>query len=331
MRVGLKGLENMNTERFEKTTGTSAVRQIPILQETLRKIDSSYLAQIELSLINQKLVKLQDFKRGPDGNNYIESLIKRRAELIQQTHFEPVAGNELHSQSLDGLITNIGPYFGPWTTVNLPYMDEGINQTPGEPGTQNSIGTVGLYAGGLAYGGMPKNDTDKEYFWIHNWTCSFVFPPAPFPGKLYYRFTVDSHCEIYNAPVQNGVVAEFITIGKTADINSSSPFADGNVASSGFPFFQELQLPIFYSDTSTPISGSISVDEGKNAALAFIYGASAGFASGYIQYSYGTFGTRLTLPPGTNYDGEVFDKIQYRFEPTWFVEAVNQRFQMDRA
>ncbi len=164
-------------------------------------------------------------------------------------------------------------------------------------------------------------------WWIHNWTCSYVFPPAPFPGRLYYCFTVDTSCLVYHAPAQSGLVDAFVTIGTTSNVLAGSPFDTGAWKTVGWPVWVNLPqtMPRFFDQVPTRVSGSIEVQAGRNAAIGFIYGVIAGIASGYAQIAWGGMGTRLTLPPGTTYDGELFDKIEYRFEPAWWIKVVSDR------
>ena len=217
------------------------------------------------------------------------------------------------------------------TIANLPYFSEGIDQLP-DAGTSGSIVTAGLYPGGLGFGGNPEDPCSgspgPEKWWVHHWTCSYVFPRAPYSGWLYYRFTTETSCVIYNAPDQSGLVNAFVTIGTTPDVLASGPFGPGaSGGTSSFPFWITLPQTTlqFVDGATTPVLGYIPVEAGKTAAIGFIYGVIAGIACGYVQFSWGSFGTRLTLPPGTPYDGEVFDKIEYRFEPDWWVNGISER------
>jgi hypothetical protein len=213
-------------------------------------------------------------------------------------------------------------------------MYEGIDDVPGVAGTSGGIGTAGLYAGGLGYGGNPEDDGTSQPFtekwWIHNWYNSVVFPAAPYGGRLYYRFTVDSECHIYRAPVYSGSVREFVTVGWSSDI-ASDPLADWTTWQTvGWPVDETLPSDNLNLGGSVPVVGSIPVETGNSAALGFIYGTIVSVASGFVQFLWGNFGTRLTLPATASVDYRDYDKIEYRFEPAWWLKAIDERFDLTR-
>jgi len=169
---------------------------------------------------------------GSKVNPYVDGLVKRRTELLKQARPEPPPVTDVRANAISSLVANIGPFFSPWISVNLPYMSEGINDTPGVAGTSGAITTAGLYPGARGYTVVNASDDNisspfVEKGWIHNWTCSFVVPEAPFNGYLFYRFTTDSSCFLYRAPVYSGLINEFVTLGKTSDVNAQSPFDPG--------------------------------------------------------------------------------------------------------
>jgi len=305
-----------------------------ITESVVRRVVDERRVETELALLTDRLNDVPELRRDPGAkvNDYIDGLVKRRAELLQRRP-RATAASDLRARPVESLVATLGHFFTPWVTANLPYFSEGIDETPGVAGTSGSIASSGLFPGGVGFGGDPQDSGNvqpsTEKWWIHNWTCSYVFPPAPFSGWLYYRFTTDTSCAIYNAPAQSGLVNAFVTIGKTSDVLAASPFDPGAEETVGWPFWVTLPQTTlrFFDQVPTPVSGSIQVQAGKTAAIGFIYGVIAGIANGYVQFSWGSMGTRLTLPPGTTYDGEVFDKIEYRFEPDWWVNVVSQRLQ----
>lgn len=315
--------------------GQRPERPVPanlIAESVVRRVASDRQIETELALLTDRLNGVPELRRDPGAkvNKYIDGLVKRRAELLARGP-SASAVSDLRARPGESLAANLGHYFTPWITANLPYFSEGIDETPGAAGTSGSIGSSGLFPGGIGFGGNPQDSgnvqPNNEKWWIHNWTCSYVFPPAPFTGWLYYRFTADTSCLIYNAPAQSGLVNAFVTIGRTPDVLAGSPFESGAEETAGWPFWVTLPqtTPRFFDQVPTPVSGSIQVQAGKTAAIGLIYGVIAGIASGYVQMPWGSMGTRLTLPPGTTYDGEVFDRIEYRFEPDWWVKMVSQR------
>jgi hypothetical protein len=328
--IGPSGGGLVMSEREHQQERSATANLIP--ESVVRRIADDRRAETELAVLTDRLNDVPERRRDPGAkvNAYIDALVKRRSELLKRE--PPVqAVSDIRARPIESLVASLGTFFTPWITANLPYFSEGIDETPGVAGTSGSIATSGLFPGGLGFGGTPQDSgavqPNTEKWWIHNWTCSYVFPPAPFSGWLFYRFTTDTSCLIYNAPAQSGLVNAFVTIGKTPDVLAGSPFDPGAEATVGWPFWVTLPQSTvrFFDQVPTPVWGSMQVQTGKTAAIGFIYGVIAGIASGYVQMPWGSMGTRLTLPPGASYDGEVFDKIEYRFEPDWWVKAVTQR------
>src|ERR1043165_2162142 len=293
--------------------------------ETLKRLTGEQLAHAELQRITTVL--------GNDPAQWTERnpLFVRRNELLKLARGSSLSVSAFSEHSaLAALSNRLADLLWPWSVLNLPYMYEGINETPGINGPENEIGTAELFAGGLAYGGQPSDsgatNPHQEKWWIHNWRNTAVFPNAPYSGYLHYRFTVDSECHIYRAPVYSGSIAEFVTIGSTGDIASSPVDSWTNWQGVGWPVNATLPRP--NTDLSfwgaVPVSGSIPVQAGKNAALGFIYGTIISVASGYVQLLWANFGTRRTVGPSETINYTLYDKIEYRFEPQWWRDAVKK-------
>jgi hypothetical protein len=305
---------------------TSSVQRNLLTSDIQKKLNADHLAAAELSRLIVRLNEIPEFKHNPSTkpNEHVGRLLARRAELLQQRRQIIGAWKLFTDFWIDPILLHIDELLWPWTTLDLPYFSEGINQTPGVPGTSGAIDTAGLYAGGLGYGGDLWDDgitaPGTEKWWIHNWNCSAVFPAAPFSGRLYYRFVVDSECHIYHVSVTSGSVKEFVTIGWTAD---SATQALDNWNTVGWPVDVTLPYPGSLNfGTPVPVSGSIDVTQGKNAALGFTYGTIVSGASGDVQFSWANFGTRRA---GTSYGPSDYDKIEYRFVPDWWIIALTRR------
>jgi len=299
--------------------------------DVLRVVNTRHLVAAELGRINERLSETPDFKGNPVGTakTYVDGLVKRRAELLTQPRLRARAprGPRLYPEDL---ILNFPRV---WSILNLPIMSEGINDNhgikvelaPDEVGP-NEIATTDLSAGGVGYMGDPTDDglvnPHTEKWWVHNWTCSAVFPPAPFAGKLHYRFNVDGDCKAGFAPMESGLVAQFVTLGETADVLTDSPFDAPNLWDAGWPIYESLPRPGglgFAFSGSLKIEGAIDVHRGRTAALALILGAITGVATGYVQYLPCNIDTH---PPAVPIDQTVVGMIEYRFEPRELIEAV---------
>jgi len=294
--------------------------------EELHKLNSLLQTEGEIHGITQRLSRIEDYLRNPDGraNPYLDSLIKRRAELLKKKRTE-FKVRDLRSSALDKLVVALGAFFTPWTQGIWPYFSEGINQTPGVAGTGGQIYTQQLFPGGLGFSAPDATDDGNVSgggWWIHNWTCSYVFPPAPFNGRLYYRFAVDTSCQIYNAPGNSGSIMEFVTVGASPDVLARSPFDSSAVVVSGFPINVNLPSGFQFIDTATfPVESYIAVEAGKTAAIGLICGVILNVADGYIQIGWGNFDARLENPPSLG--PAVYDKLEYRFESDLWIAVIS--------
>ena len=96
----------------------------------------------------------------------------------------------------------------------------------------------------------------------------------------------------------------------------------------GWPINADLPLTTVILDLQggVTVTGSIPVIAGNSAALGFIYGTVVSVAGGLLQILYGTMSTRRFVPgSGDAADYRDYDKIEYRFEPDWWVKAVQSR------
>lgn len=309
-----------------------------IPESVIRRIAEERRAESELAMVTNLLNEVPDLKQDPGAkvNDYIDGLVKRRAELLNQVGPASTVRN-LRPQPIDSLVARLGPFFTPWVAVNLPYFSERLDQTPGVSGTQQEFFTTALLPGGVEFEGGPLDmgtvQPNTPKWWVHVWSCSYVFPRAMSDSQLYYRFTTETSFNIFDAsarPNTGSLVNAWVTIGTTSDVEASGPFEPGAAQTAGFPFWITLPpaaLPVNIDQVPTPVSGSIQVQAGKTPAIGLIYGVAAGIASGFVASLGGSMKTRLTLPSGTPYDGDPFDKLEYRFEPDWWVQAVGNRLQ----
>lgn len=309
----------------EQSAGTGLVNE-----SVLGRIGEDWQAETELTLVTKLLNDLPELRRDPDArvNSYVDGLVKRRAELLQNVG---PTFRGLRSGPVQSLVALLGPHFTPWVAVNLPYFAEGIDQRPDTAGTSGSFATTALVPGGVEFEGTPQDagtvNPSEPKWWVRNWTGSYVFPPAPFDGWLNYRFTTETSFGIFDAPVMLGQVSIFVTIGTTSDVQFHSPFDPGHLATVGWPVLVTLpqSAPMLsFEQLPTPVAGSIQVQAGKVVAIGFVYGIVAGIASGRVVGIAGSMRTRLTLQPG-EVGPTTFDTIEYRFEPDWWVRAVSDR------
>jgi hypothetical protein len=310
-------------------------RTLEIPQKTVRRLTNAALTEAQLNRLSDEVANLRRRLVDPTAANaYLTNLEKQRASLLT-THMPTSVAVDFAQQRFDQALVGISDLLFPWSVLNLPYMTEGIYQAPGTPDTSGDLGTAGLYAGGIAYAGELTQDGTggpAERWWVHTWRNSAVFPAAPSTGRLYYRFAVDAECNIYRDPVDAGSVRSYVTIGTTGDVASDPVDQWTNWQTVGWPINSTLPLTTVTLDLQggATVTGSIPVSGGKSAALGFIYGTVISVAGGLLQILYGIMSTRRSVPgssaPVTYRD---YDKIEYRFEPDWWVKAVQTRLTME--
>jgi hypothetical protein len=277
--------------------------------EIVERVSKEQRAEAELRRLAHTLREGR-LKDAPDA---ADEWAKRRGELLGGPDQDRLSTVD---QRMERLAASIGELLRPWEILDLPYMYEGINESPGG-GATGSIATAGLYAGGLGFGGTLEPAGSHEQWWIHNWRNSCVFPAAPYKGRLYYRFAVDTECHVYRAPVYSGSIMEFVTIGTTSDVASSPLDQWTTWQTVGWPVNESLPSTNLNLGGSVPVAGSIPVEAGKHAALGFIYGCIISAAGGYVQLLWGNFGARRTLPASSTIGYQDYDKVEFRFEPGW--------------
>jgi hypothetical protein len=303
-------------------------RTVEVPKKTLRRLTDAGLVEAQLDRLTGMVADVRRRMADPTAANaYLAGLERQRAALLAK-HVPAGVAIDVTQQRLDRVVVNIGDLLFPWSILNLPYMSEGIYQAPGTPDTTGDLGTAGLYAGEIAYGGELTQDGSggpAERWWVHTWRNSAVFPAAPSTGRLYYRFAVDAECNIYRDPVAAGSIRSYVTIGTTGNISSGSMDDWTTWQTVGWPINELLPLNTVILDLQggTPVTGSIPVIAGQSAAIGFIYGTVISVAGGLLQMLYGIMSTRLYIPGDSRpVDYTDYDKIQYRFEPDWWVNAV---------
>jgi len=306
-----------------------ASRSVTVSDDTVHRIAEARLADVQLHRLSHEIADLRRRSADPGAPNaYLSGLQAQQAALMPK-HDRVEVPIDVAQKRLDRAVVNIGDLLFPWSILELPYMTDGIYQAPGTHDVTGDLVTAGLFAGGVGFGASPGGTLTQdgsggpaERFWIRTWRNSVVFPPAPFTGRLYYRFGVNCECNLYRDDVQAGLVYCYVTIGTASD--TYTPVDQWtNWQTPGWPLMQSLPVQSIELDLEggVPVIGSIPVTAGVSPAMAFIYGTVISVAGGLVQLLYGDWGTGII--GGTDYTA--YDKIQYRFEPEWWVDAVSGR------
>jgi hypothetical protein len=242
---------------------------------------------------------------------------------------------------MEWMVAAIEPIlFGPWITVNLPYMGEGVNEISSVPGTSGQIYEDYLGRSVVRYstetGPPPPSLNDNgssgqqyDKMWMRTWTCSYVFPDAPYSGFLFYRFSIGVRLHVYYAAAQSGLAYAFASVGRTADADAQSPFDPAVIrpASSGL-YVPEPLPPTPVGIEVIPVTGVVHVDAGKTPAIGMIYGVIVGVNHGSVWLKDRIDGCDFetyteSQVPGRNPRG----KIDYFYETDAWVKQLTDRYE----
>jgi hypothetical protein len=311
-----------------------------ISPEIIQKVTTVNLIDAEIMSLRKRLDShevVQGLQAGKKGDAGVAKMTARRNALTLKLRrelsgsafhnsFKPTRGHDINTLMI---LNHLSELFGWCSTIQVPVMAEGINETPGTPGTRNEIVTAGVFAGGLGFSGTPEDDgtqdPNSEKWWIHNWNSTIVFPAAFSDGAISYNFAVDNDTIIYTAPANSGSVRVFVTAGTTSDVNQ--PIA--NWGTVGWPTDVALPKGFLTAGGSVPVSGTIQVKKGQKAALGLIFGVIVSVASGYCMFlPTSNIAVRLVPTQGQGIGPTLFGKIEYCFHPDWWTIALRQRMQM---
>jgi len=293
-----------------------------ISESVVRRVSEDRRADAELVLITNLLKDVPELRVDPGArvSDYIDGLVKRRAELLKRDR-PASASRTPASQSIDRVVTAVGQFFSPWTGIYLPdFANSNVDDAPGVPGTFGDFKTDWLFPGGVEFEadpdlrdlGIVQPDTPK--WWGHSWIGSYVFPVQPSQdGWLYYRFTPATSFAVNIWAAQAGAIILYTNVSTISDAATGSLFGPAATLTVDWPYSTTLPTGspcIDVQVTDTQVSGSIQVQAGQTPAIGFIYGISTGLATGLLENLSGTLSTGL---------------VEYRFETDWWVGAVGQR------
>jgi hypothetical protein len=298
-----------------------------IAEADQRRINEIQLLETESNSLSARLRNLSQLEQeleysGEDAKSYIQELRKRRRNVTEELRKASkdarfFANLNLIKDQFNLTLVRVQDIFGPWSVLNLPVMSEGISETPGTTGTEGEIVTAGLFQGSGAFGGMPSNSSSRERFWIHNWKCVAVLPPAPQAGSVSFRFGGNIEAFVYHVE-GTGTLRAFVTIGTTSDVNK--PIT--NWQGVGFPIDVTLPQPSQGSFSGgVPVVGSIAVNQGQSAAVGIIFGVVISVIDGYVMLL-GNSNFLAGLLGGT--DSTAVGKVEYRFNPQLVIGLVQQ-------
>jgi hypothetical protein len=299
------------------------------ISEVLHPPEGTRRADAEYHLIEELL------KRGVDsgGRHQADRMAVLRSRFDQAAHLQlrtPGISSRYGISQLDALVAEFGsPLRTGWLTANLPYLQEQGAATvpPGLDETNGTIETFQLVPGGVTFeinvSTSGNQSTDAEAWWGQEWFCSCVLPPAPYSGKLYYRFTAVDDLYLSNAGAENGVLDTYVDVSAAPDPFNLPPQPWQEV---GHPFSITVDfINTNFGPVSTDVFGMFDVSHGVTPALFVRYSVWIGLVHGHIAFSGGTMQVQTTTPGRDPSLAPRIGQIEYRYEPDWWINAVADR------
>ncbi|MFN8528313.1 MAG: hypothetical protein U0670_06855 [Anaerolineae bacterium] len=320
----------MPARRSSKSAKDSVSGAEILSQEILQRATSDVMTNAKIAHLTHLLKETTE----SEASDSVRQLLNYREALTKEVKFDG-----LHTLSdpsviqLNKYVVDIADLLSPWSSLKVCILEDNYNEVPRGPRVNGSIETTGLSRGGVTYGtsseglvnyNQSSQDPIGGGWWIHNWKCTTVFPAAPYPANLYYRFTVDAEANLYHQSMRSGRIFDWVTLAESND-SANAPknyhqygwCIDSWLPMSGFPSLRGSQ----------DVTGSIRVAKGKQAVLGLLYGVGINVAGGLLHLAWANMGTRVTLPSSSVIKAYHYGKIEYRFEPVWLVEAVSRYLQ----
>jgi hypothetical protein len=301
-------------------------------------------AEAELGAIAAQLREVRQLKPDPgvSVSDYIDGLLKRRAELLNAHKVSSIPKRAARASALDLSVLSVAAHFGSWTTVWMPYFAIGWDSAPDSAGTLGRIGPLGSPNGAHTIG-FPgsvdyyfwADDTGEtsphsNKYWVLTYSSSFNLPEPAEDGAIFFRFRIRGLVNVYRVGAYSADCDMFAWIGATPDITTLNPYESAVVTTisgrGGSVLTRDIGSLAGHEHSVaelTAVSGSFPVQKGKIPAMAFIYSVRFGLASGSISAT-GYLHTALagsSLTP----DPQDLGRMEYRFEPDWWIKSVENR------
>jgi hypothetical protein len=249
----------------------------------------------------------------------LAELHRRQAEAIAvNSNLQDVVTPRLEMTPIEYLVTSFGHFLSPWHNATFPYFGEGNFDTPDldEAIWSGVIETRYFRPGGVGFDGViSKRETESPAWWQHGWLGSYVFPAAPFDGRLFYRFEVRTRVHVEIATPE--LLRFYIDVAARSDAFDDSLLEWNSV---GSPVAVPLQATPVDVDLTTRVAGGIDVRTGVRSALVVSYDSVASVGA---QYGYILFGGEMQaiLTETSESESPSIGSLRYRFEPEWWIQA----------
>jgi len=209
--------------------------------------------------------------------------------------------------------------------VALPAM-AGVSEAPGAP-ADGRITTVATGPGTVSIMGDLRNASDEEQWWVANWHSWVYFPAQPVTGTLSYRFTLRADLIGIPASAVFGSLRASLTLTTVADVTRPQPVITGSYwpVDETLPLTPEAKARL---GRNLVVTGSIAMTRDCPAALDLTFIDIISIASGEVNLSRGE--ASFAVYNGTQQSADSVGRVDYCFDPEWWLKAVSDRAEFDR-
>jgi hypothetical protein len=322
------------------TAGTAPRTNLTKISKQLTEI---HLMQAQLNMLNEQVNRPAPWTHvawsGKSSRERAQGLLTRRAQLSKkltkaQADY-PLRPASVLSPGVEEMLINFADrFFWPrWSTIPVPSMSEGFDQTPAYVGDNYASGDIQAVSLGPGYvvfqGELSDSAQDpSEAWWAHTWACTVTFPHFSAKELMMYRFTVDAALGFYpewgQPPLPPGNIMEWVSIGTTGDIGTH-PISTADVTDLS-PWPVNTTIPQgnnMYFGGTVDVSGSMQAGPGT-PALVLLFGVAVGFSGGNSLHVFPTvssFTEHLTRAP---YGAADVGKLEYMVPLRWWIEAIEK-------
>jgi hypothetical protein len=316
---------------MKRETTKAASKQVPpaIDDDAVRAIEDFNKIQTELSLLDRRLQAIPvDGEPSSERGATRRGLVERRNELLQATPSVP--RRDFSALELQSQILQINDRFAtPWQEQGVEGFYDRSNQLP-DPKyhTSGYIESFSTTPGEVIWAGSFRDiagtDPSRAKSWHRTWLGQSIFPAAPFKGWLHYRFRLWTEGQIYYAPVDSGVMREYVAAAGAKVGIQGLPIGPLVYETTwaldlALPFEPNLPGDGYVFAIKEPVFGSIPVDEGDSTCLSLILGTIISFANGGTDIA----GANMTPSPSTRL---ARGRVEYRFLPNWWTAGIIEEF-----
>jgi hypothetical protein len=315
-------------DRMRPTGGSSATGQAETTQRTIEEIQLARLgARLRAVGDNRDLVRAL----GDDPDKYASELAKQYSGLGEKLRQPPPIRAKSIPSRLATRLDALADIYGWWQSVLAPNATVGLIGAPSSADTGGTGIGAEIFQGSLAVDGRIWNAGSQEQWWINTWQYLVPLPQTPSafsnPASLSYRFNISGGLAFYSQDVVSGSVHIYATVATTNDM-VDRPIDFAQPVSSNFAVATTLPVPGVPPTLggTAKVTGTIPLQPGGTPAIGIIIGLAISLVDGSIDILPGE-DTGIDLAPPDARSWSDLGRIEYRRDPSYWVEAVSKIFE----